>query len=101
MKHSKKISRLLFKYLQGKITVEEAIVLEQWKAQSEENRLFFDELAKGVTSQRVETDGLLPKNLEERIFTKISTQIPELQGGVVKMSHRWWKYAAAAAAVLV
>ena len=101
MKHSEQISRLLFKYLQGKLTVDEARRLEQWKQQSEENRLFFEELSKGVASRQLETDHTLPKNLEERIFSKISTQVPELKGGVVRMRHHWWKYAASAAAVLV
>jgi transmembrane sensor len=101
MKYSKKISRLLFKYLQGKLTVEEAIVLEQWKQENEDNRLFFEELSKGSISQRLDTAEPLPKNLEERIFNKITTQIPEFQGAVVRMHHHWWKYAASAAAVLV
>jgi transmembrane sensor len=102
MKHSKEISRLLFKYLQGNLTVKEAIALEEWKRQSEENQLFFDKLSKeSVASQRIETEEPLPKNLEDRIFSKISAQIPELQGVVVKMRHHWWKYAASAAAVLV
>jgi transmembrane sensor len=101
MKQPKQISRLLFKYLRDRLTVQEAIKLEQWKQQSEENRLFFEELCKGVAFQRSETRKPLPGNLEERIFGKINTQIPELQGRVVKMRHHWWKYAASAAAVLV
>jgi ferric-dicitrate binding protein FerR (iron transport regulator) len=101
MKHSKGIGRLLFKYLQGKLTVEEAIILEQWKEQSEENRLFLEELSRGAASQRFGAPQPLPDNLEERIFSKISAQIPALKGGVVKMRHNWWKYAASAAAVLV
>lgn len=101
MKHSKEISRLLFKYLKGKLTVDEAMKLEQWKQQSVENQLFFERLSEGAASQRVERDQPLPKNLEKRIFSKISTQIPELEGGVVRMRHQWWKYAASAAAVLV
>jgi transmembrane sensor len=102
MKHSKEISRLLFKYLQGTLTVKEAIALEQWKQQSEENQLFFDKLSNtSIASQRFETEEALPKNLEDRIFSKISMQIPELQGKVVKMRRHWWKYAASAAAVLV
>jgi transmembrane sensor len=102
MEHSKQISRLLFRYLQGKLTVEEAIKLEKWKQHSEENQQFFEELSKGATSQRFETHEPLPKNLEERIFRKISTQIPGLEGGVVvKIRHHWWKYAASAAVVLV
>lgn len=102
MSNSKKISRLLFKYLQGSLTTDEAVRLEEWKSQSPENQQLFDELSKEALSPgRMKTEEYSSPVREQRIFDKISSQVPELQGKVVKMTKFNWKYAAAAAAAVI
>ncbi|RYZ79046.1 MAG: hypothetical protein EOP04_28495, partial [Proteobacteria bacterium] len=99
MSNSKKISRLLFKYLQGTITTDEAIALQEWRQQSPENEQLFNQLS-AQASARFEA---LPssQHLEDKIFNKISSAIPELQKNVVPMHRFNWKYVAVAASVLV
>jgi ferric-dicitrate binding protein FerR (iron transport regulator) len=100
MSNSKTISRLLFKYLQGTLTPNEEFELEKWKVQSAENQQFFDELSKQAKPQK-NTAEQLKGSLEERIFNKITAQVPELEGNVIRMKTGWWKYAATAAVVLI
>jgi ferric-dicitrate binding protein FerR (iron transport regulator) len=100
MSNSKTISRLLFKYLQGTLTSNEEFELEKWKLQSAENQQFFDELSKQAKPQRNTADEL-KGSLEERIFNKITAQVPELEGNVIRMRSGWWKYAVTAAVVLI
>jgi ferric-dicitrate binding protein FerR (iron transport regulator) len=100
MSNSKTISRLLFKYLQGTLTPNEEFELEKWKVQSAENQQFFDELSKQAKPQK-NTAEQLKGSLEERIFNKITAQVPELEGNVIRMKGGWWKYAATAAVVLI
>lgn len=99
MSNSKKISRLLFKYLQGTITTDEAIMLQEWRRQSPENEQLFSQLS-GQASARFEAPPGA-EHLEDKIFSKISSAIPELQKNVVPMHRFNWKYAAVAASVLI
>lgn len=99
MSNSKKISRLLFRYLQGTITTDEAIKLQEWKDESPENQQLFDRLS-ATASARKEAEPA-SQHLEDRIFNKISSTIPELQKNVVPMHRFNWKYVAVAASVLV
>lgn len=100
MSKSTNISGLLFKYLQGTLTTSEAIKLQEWKEQSPANQQFFDELSReAINSRSSDVNQPLEKHLEARIFNKITAQVPELQGNVVKMT-RTWRYSAAAAIAL-
>lgn len=101
MSNSKKISSLLFKYLHSSLTTDEAVLLEEWKRRSPENQQFFDQLKESSISTRMETGQSEPQDREQRIFDRISSQIPELQRKVVTMKRFNWKYAAAAAAVVL
>ncbi len=99
MSNSKKISRLLFKYLQGTITTDEAIALQEWRQQSPENEQLFNQLSTQA-SARFEASSS-SQHLEDKIFNKISSAIPELQKNVVPIHRFNWKYVAVAASVLV
>lgn len=102
MSNSKKISRLLFKYLQGSLTTDEAIRLEEWKSQSPENQQLFNQLSTEATAPRqINANEEVAPEMEQRIFDKITSQVPELQGNVVKMKKFNWKYAVAAAAAVI
>jgi ferric-dicitrate binding protein FerR (iron transport regulator) len=101
MNKSKAISRLLFKYLKGTLTTDEAIKLDEWRKQLPENQELFDRLSNEAMIDGSTHEQASPKHLEERIFSKISAQIPELEGNVVRMSSNRWKYAAAAAIIVL
>lgn len=101
MSKSKNISRLLFKHLQGTLTTDEAIKLQEWKEASPENQQFFDELSREAIGNRNTPGEPVGKGLEDRVFNKIISKVPELEGKVVKMNRRSWSYSAAAAVVVI
>src|SRR4051812_45916488 len=103
MSDSKTISRLLFKYMQDTLTPAEEEKLDHWKQLSPGNLKFLEELAREKISRSPIQKGhpAEKQQLEERIFKKIATQVPDLQGRVIPMKRTWWRYGAAAAVVLL
>lgn len=101
MNNQKHIGLLLFKYMQGTITVEELRRLEQWKLESPENQKFFDSVSATAQPQIQADQEIGPAKIEDRIFQKIAAGIPELQGRRIGSRRNTWKYVAAAAAVVV
>lgn len=99
--NQKNVSLLLLKYLQGILTPEEEKKLDQWKLESPENRKFFDALTSTAVQPKDIEGESLPGNLEERIFSKITQAVPELQTRSIGSKRHMWRYIAAAAAVVV
>lgn len=102
MRNSKTISQLLFKYLQGNLTPEESETLNNWRLESAEHQLFFEKLSKeAVRAKALASSDEDRTALEQSIFNKIVERVPELQRTAVPMRTRWWKYVAAAAAIIL
>ncbi|MBX3240852.1 MAG: FecR domain-containing protein [Chitinophagaceae bacterium] len=100
MTEQQQIALLLYKYLQASLTETEALRLENWKAQSEANRHFFDALQdEDQLSRWIAGDypGRL-QDTEESIYVKVLHQIPALR--ITPLYRRSWFRVAVAASVL-
>lgn len=63
MKYEEEIVRLVRLYMVGEITEKERIRLEQWRAESAENRLFFEEIAK---EQSLSKEFVIYRQIDEK-----------------------------------
>ncbi|MGN6421230.1 MAG: FecR family protein [Pseudobacter sp.] len=99
------IVSLLKKRLQGPLTTEETVQLEQWLAEAEENRSMLQKLDDPAVIAR---EMQLITGAGESIYAKIQEQIPELAGPVADeaapripfLRRGFMRYAAAAVVVL-
>lgn len=96
MRSDKDIQNLIAKFLAGEASSEEAVQLEDWKAETVANKEYFDSVVKIFTLPK--TDEMKAKTQAwANILAKINE--PKSQGKIRKL--KWWKLAVAASVVLV
>lgn len=89
-----RISELITKYHQDKLTKEESEELQSWRNQSDHNRTLFEEL---TSHEMLVRDLVLQESSKTKIFYRLKQLFPELDKTIIHKTN--WKYIAAAGIV--
>lgn len=90
------IQELIAKFLAGEASPEEAIQLEDWKAASVNNKIYFDSAAKIFVSTDINETAI-----KQQAWINIKAGIIQAKKSGKVVAFRWWKLAIAASVIVL
>lgn len=104
MKENEQIGLLIYKHVSEEISVEEKTILENWIAESSDNKVFFEEAmnSEEILKEIIERHKIVSEEDKERAWSKmVSGGLVPTLATIIKPWWTWWRFSMAAAGLII